>query len=65
MGFMDKQVQNNFDKMFDLNKDGILDLTEQGLQHSYIERMARELEDDDEDSDLRMDRALMDKLVYR
>ena len=41
MGFMDKEVKNSFDSMFDLNKDGWLDAVEP-----------------------RMDRALMDKLVY-
>ena len=63
MGFMDKEVKNSFDSMFDLNKDGWLDAVEQGLQLSYIDRMAREMEDDDDDEP-RMERALMDKLVY-
>ena len=63
MGFMDKEVKNSFDSMFDLNKDGWLDAVEQGLQFSYIDRMAREMEEDDDDEP-RMDRALMDKLVY-
>lgn len=62
MGFMDKEVKNSFDSMFDLNKDGWLDAVEQGLQLSYIDRMAREMEEDDDEP--RMDRALMDKLVY-
>lgn len=60
---MDKEVKNSFDSMFDLNKDGWLDAVEQGLQLSYIDRMAREMEEDDDDEP-RMDRALMDKLVY-
>lgn len=60
---MDKEVKNSFDSMFDLNKDGWLDAVEQGLQLSYIDRMAREMEEDD-DEEPRMDRALMDKLVY-
>ena len=63
MGFMDKEVKNSFDSMFDLKKDGWLDAVEQGLQLSYIDRMAREMEEDDDDEP-RMDRALMDKLVY-
>ncbi|MDY2590022.1 MAG: hypothetical protein SOW32_07520 [Agathobacter sp.] len=63
MGFMDKEVKNSFDSMFDLNKDGWLDAVEQGLQLSYIDRMAREMEEDDDDEP-RMERALMDKLVY-
>lgn len=54
MGFMDKKVQNNFDKMFDLNKDGWLDPVEQGLQLSYIDRMAREMEADDDEDDFLM-----------
>ena len=67
MGFMDKEVKNSFDSMFDLNKDGWLDAVQQGLQLSYIDRMAREMEEeevDDDDDEPRMDRALMDKLVY-
>lgn len=60
---MDKEVKNSFDSMFDLNKDGWLDAVEQGLQLSYIDRMAREMEEDDDDEP-RMERALMDKLVY-
>ena len=40
-----------------------MDAVEQGLQLSYIDRMAREMEEDDDDEP-RMDRALMDKLVY-
>ena len=63
MGFMDKEVKNSFDSMFDMNKDGWLDAVEQGLQLSYIDRMAREMEEDDDDEP-RMERALMDKLVY-
>ena len=63
MGFMDKEVKNSFDSMFDLNKDGWLDAVEQGLQLSYIDRMAREMEEDDDDEP-RMERALMDNLVY-
>ena len=59
----DKEVKNSFDSMFDLNKDGWLDAVEQGLQLSYIDRMAREMEEDDDDEP-RMERALMDKLVY-
>ena len=62
MGFMDKEVKNSFDSMFDLNKDGWLDAVEQGLQLSYIDRMASEMEEDDDEPT--MDRALMDKLVY-
>ena len=38
---MDKEVKTSFDSMFDLNKDGWLDAVEQGLQLSYIDRMAR------------------------
>lgn len=63
MGFMDQEVKNNFDSMFDLNKDGWLDVVEQGLQHSYIDRMAREMASYDEDEEPRMDRELMEKLV--
>ena len=63
MGFMDKEVKNSFDSMCDLNKDGWVDAVEQGLQLSYIDRMAREMEEDDDDEP-RMERALMDRLVY-
>lgn len=64
MGFMDVEVKTSFDKMFDLNKDGFLDPVEQGLMNSYINRLACEMaDDDDETEELRMDRDFMAKLV--
>lgn len=48
MGFFDKEVKNNFDRMFDLNEDGLLDPTEQQLQISYLEGIGLEMNADDE-----------------
>lgn len=48
MGFFDKEVKNSFDRMFDLNEDGLLDPTEQQLQISYLEGIGLEMNADDE-----------------
>ncbi len=36
MGFFDHEVESSFDRMFDLDRDGILDAGEQVLQMDYI-----------------------------
>ncbi len=52
MGFFDKEVQGSFDRLFDYNRDGVLDVNEQGFQLQYI---VDSIEEDDrrrnEDSD--------------
>lgn len=41
MGFFDRDVNNGFDAMFDLNRDGVLDSCEQGLEFEYLDRTSR------------------------
>ena len=51
MGFFDRQVNSGFDDMFDLNRDGVLDGFEQGLQFEYIDRTSRGLDPFDDSND--------------
>lgn len=54
MGFLDRSVENSFDRLFDLNRDGVLDSVEQAVQLDYISREINgdETASDDEDFDL-------------
>ncbi len=38
MGFLDRSVENSFNRLFDLNRDGVLDPVEQAVQLDYISR---------------------------
>lgn len=40
MGFFDRDVRNSFDRRFDLNRDGKLDMKERALQYEYLERIS-------------------------
>ncbi len=51
MGFLDRDVRNGFDYMFDLNRDGVLDTFEQGLQFEYLDRTSRGLDPWDDSND--------------
>ena len=65
MGFGDVDVSNLFSGLFDLNRDGMLDLAEQTYQLDYLEREMREdndLDDDEEDDDL--DELDLDELEF-
>ena len=44
MGFWDRNVENSFDSLFDMNRDGVLDPVEQGFQPDFL---ARQMEEDD------------------
>ncbi len=37
MGFFDQDVENSFDRMFDFNKDGKLDIDEQGMMFDFLD----------------------------
>ena len=37
MGFWDREVRSSFDSMFDYDRDGYLNTSEQAMQFSYIE----------------------------
>ena len=54
MGFWDRNVENSFDSLFDMNRDGVLDPVEQAYQ---LEFLAQQIEgngcaDKDEEFDL-------------
>ena len=55
MGFWDKDVENSFDSLFDMNRDGVLDPVEQGFQLDFLTRQMEEdnkFDDDEEELDL-------------
>lgn len=53
MGFWDRNVENSFDRMFDMNRDGVLDPVEQAFQLDYIaSQMEEENRSDDDEFDL-------------
>ena len=45
MGFFDNPVRNSFDSLFDFNRDGVLDIGEQGAQLDFI---MKDIEGDDD-----------------
>ena len=62
MGFLDRNVSGSFDELFDFDRDGSLDITEQGLQYSFLER---ELEAERRSAELDLDTDLdLDELEY-
>lgn len=55
MGIFDREVRNSFDRMFDLNRDGVLDPIEQGLQIDFLSDESDEDDKTDETDDLDFD----------
>lgn len=55
MGFFDRDVRNGFDRMFDFNRDGKLDMSEQAMQFDYIDREMSSDSADDSDEDDELD----------
>ena len=51
MGFWDKDVENSFDSLFDMNRDGVLDPVEQGFQLDFLTRQMEEDNKSDEDEE--------------
>lgn len=51
MGFWDRDVENSFDRMFDYNRDGHLDMFEQAMQFEFLEEEMRNTTGDVDDSD--------------
>lgn len=51
MGFWDRNVENSFDSLFDMNRDGVLDPVEQGFQLDFLTRQMEEDDKSDEDVD--------------
>lgn len=48
MGFWDRNVENSFDSLFDMNRDGVLDAVEQGFQLDFL---THQMEGDDRSDD--------------
>ncbi len=42
MDFWSREVDNSFDSLFDMNRDGVLDPVEQGYQLEFLERSMEE-----------------------
>jgi len=56
MGFWDRDVENSFDSLFDMNRDGVLDAVEQGFQVDFLTRqMEEENRSDEEEDELDLD----------
>lgn len=56
MGFWDRDVENSFDSLFDMNRDGVLDAVEQGFQLDFLTRqMEEENRSDEEEDELDLD----------
>ena len=51
MGFWDRDVENSYDSLFDMNRDGVLDPVEQGFQLDFLTRQMEEDDKTDEDED--------------
>ncbi len=51
MGFWDRNVENSFDSLFDMNRDGVLDPVEQGFQLDFLTRQMEEDDRSDDDED--------------
>lgn len=51
MGFWDRNVENSFDSLFDMNRDGVLDPGEQGFQLDFLTRQMEEDDRSDDDED--------------
>lgn len=62
MGFFDRDVRNGFDRMFDFNRDGKLDMSERAMQFDYIDREMSSDSADDSDEDDELEMAGLDRL---
>ena len=53
MGFWDRNVEDSFDSLFDMNRDGVLDPVEQGFQLDFLaHQMERDDRSDDDEEEL-------------
>lgn len=60
MGFWDRNVENSFDSLFDMNRDGVLDPVEQGFQMNFL---TLQMEEDDRSDEVE-DELDLDELEY-
>lgn len=50
MGFFERDVESSFDRMFDFDRDGELDITEQAMQMEFIHNeFSSDTESDEEE----------------
>lgn len=61
MGFWDRDVENSFDSLFDMNRDGVLDPAEQAFHLDFI---TRQMEEDDRSDDDDEDEIDLDELEF-
>lgn len=50
-GFWNRDVENSFDRMFDYNRDGYLDMFEQAIQYEFLEGKMKSTAGDVDESD--------------
>ncbi len=55
MGFWDREVRDTFDSLFDLNRDGMLDLAEQAFQLDFLTRKMKDETCEEHGGDLELD----------
>ena len=63
MGFWDRDVENSFDRMFDMNRDGVLDPAEQAFQLNFITGQMEE-EERSEDDEFDLDEIDLEELEF-
>ena len=51
MEYSDRNVRNSFEAMLDLDRDGLLDTSEQAMQFDFFDRMSKEDSCDSEEDD--------------
>lgn len=51
MSFFDRPINNSFDSLFDINRDGILDIVEQGIQMDFHSHSGSDNDSDDSEID--------------
>ncbi len=64
MDFFDREIDGGFDEMFDMDRDGVLDTIEEGIETEYEPSGKFEWEDDDDEEEMdEIDEAL-DSIGY-
>ena len=51
MGPFDKKADNSFDRMFDINRDGYLDASEEAMKYDFLNSFDDSDSDTDDDLD--------------
>ena len=64
MDFWSRDVENSFDEMFDLNRDGRLDFAEQAYQQDFLIRDIEDRDSSDDEDDDDLDELDLDELEF-